>query len=53
MAIRTSHHDLAKDPNNIEKIVKVDLPDIAFVSSSAKDADADADDKKPARVTPI
>ena len=33
MAIRTSHHDLAKDPNNIEKIVKVDLPDIAFVES--------------------
>ena len=33
MAIRTSHHDLAKDPNNIEKIVKADLPDIAFVES--------------------
>ena len=33
MAIRTSHHDLAKDPNNIEKIVKVDLPDIASVQS--------------------
>lgn len=33
MAIRTSHHDLAKDPNNIEKIVKVDLPYIAFVES--------------------
>lgn len=33
VAIRTSHHDLAKDPNNIEKIVKVDLPDIASVQS--------------------
>ena len=33
MAIRISHHDLAKDPNNIEKIVKADLPDIAFVES--------------------
>ena len=33
MAIRTSHHDIAKDPSNIEKIVKVDLPDIAFVES--------------------
>ena len=33
MLIRTSHHDIATDPNNIEKIVKVDLPDIAFVES--------------------
>lgn len=27
--IHTSHHDLAKDPNNLTKIVKVDLPAIA------------------------
>lgn len=33
MMVRTSHHDLAADPNNIQKIVKVDLPDIAFVES--------------------
>lgn len=33
MAIRTSHHDLAADPNNIKKIVGVALPDIAFVES--------------------
>jgi hypothetical protein len=33
LVIRTSHHDLAADLNNIEKIVKVDLPDIAFVES--------------------
>jgi|GEM_PF-4082757 len=33
MIIRTSHHDLAVDPINIEEIVKVDLPDIAFVES--------------------
>ena len=26
--IYTSHHDLAEDPNSIEKIVKVDLPNI-------------------------
>lgn len=30
MIIRSSHHDLAVDPINIEEIVKVDLPDIAF-----------------------
>lgn len=29
LIIHTSHHDLAKDPNNITKIVKVDLPSIA------------------------
>ena len=28
-----SHHDLAKDPYSVEKIVKVDLPDIAHVES--------------------
>ena len=33
LVIRTSHHDLAAAPDNIEKIVKVDLPDIAFVES--------------------
>jgi hypothetical protein len=33
MLIRTSHHDLAADPNNIESIIGVDLPDIAFVES--------------------
>lgn len=27
--VHTSHHDLAKDPNNLTKIVKVDLPAIA------------------------
>ena len=27
--IHTSHHDLAKDPNNLTKIIKVDLPSIA------------------------
>lgn len=27
--IHTSHHDLAKDPNNLTKIIKVDLPAIA------------------------
>ena len=27
--IYTSHHDLAKDPNNLARIVKVDLPSIA------------------------
>lgn len=27
--IHTSHHDLARDPNNLTKIVKVDLPAIA------------------------
>ena len=34
MAIHTSHHDLARDVNNLEKIVKVDLPDIAYSESS-------------------
>ena len=33
IAIHPSHHDLARDANNIEKIVKVDLPDIAFSES--------------------
>lgn len=33
MMIRNSHHDLAADPNMIEKIVKVDLPDIASCES--------------------
>ena len=33
MVIRTSHHDLAAAPDNIEKIVKVDLPEIASVES--------------------
>ena len=34
MAIYPSHHDLAQDANNLEKIVKVDLPDIASFESS-------------------
>ena len=34
MAIHSSHHDLAQDANNLEKIVKVDLPDIASFESS-------------------
>lgn len=34
MAIYPSHHDLARDANNLEKIVKVDLPDIATSESS-------------------
>ena len=34
MAIHPSHHDLAQDANNLEKIVKVDLPDIAYSESS-------------------
>ena len=34
MAIHSSHHDLAQDANNLEKIVKVDLPDIAYSESS-------------------
>ena len=34
MAIYPSHHDLAQDANNLEKIVKVDLPDIAYSESS-------------------
>ena len=33
MIIYPSHHELAADPYNIEKIVKVDLPDIASVQS--------------------
>ena len=33
LLIRTSHHDLAAAPDNIEKIVKVDLPEIASVES--------------------
>lgn len=28
-----SHHDLARNPKNIEKIVKIDLPDIAHCES--------------------
>ena len=34
MSIRTSHHDLAQDANNLEKIVKINLPDIAYSESS-------------------
>lgn len=34
MAIHSSHHDLAQDANNLEKIVKVNLPDIASSESS-------------------
>lgn len=33
MIIYPSHHELAADPYSIEKIVKVDLPDIASVQS--------------------
>lgn len=33
LVIRTSHHDLAAAPDNIEKIVKVDLPEITSVES--------------------
>ena len=33
-AIYPSHHDLAQDANNLEKIVKVNLPDIAYSESS-------------------
>lgn len=33
LVIRTSHHDLAAAPDNIEKILKVDLPEIASVES--------------------
>lgn len=33
MIIYPSHHELAADPYCIEKIVKVDLPDIASVQS--------------------
>ena len=28
-----SHHELAEDPNNLDKILKVDLPDVANVES--------------------
>ena len=34
MALYTSHHALARDVNKLEKIVKVDLPDIAYSESS-------------------
>lgn len=34
MAIYPSHHDLARDANNLDKIVKVDLPAIAYSESS-------------------
>lgn len=34
MIIYPSHHELAADPYSIEKIVKVDLPDIASVQTS-------------------
>ena len=34
LAIYPSHHDLGQDANNLEKIVKVDLPDIAYSESS-------------------
>ena len=33
MIIYPSHHELAADPYSIEKIVKVDLPDIASVQA--------------------
>ena len=33
MIIYPSHHELAADPYSIEKIVKVDLPDIASVQT--------------------
>lgn len=33
MMLVPSHHDLAKDPSQIRKIVKVDLPGIAYVES--------------------
>ena len=33
LVIRTSHHDLAAAPDNIEKILKVDLPEITSVES--------------------
>lgn len=33
LVIRTSHHDLAAAPDNIEKILKVDLPEIDSVES--------------------
>ena len=34
MVTHPSHHDLAQDANNLEKIAKVDLPDIAYSESS-------------------
>ena len=33
MIIYPSHHELAADPYSIEKIVKVDLPDVASVQT--------------------
>lgn len=33
MVMSPSHHDLASDPYAVEKIVKVDLPDVARVES--------------------
>lgn len=39
MVVHDSHHELAEDPNNIEKIVGVDLPDII---SSESDDDSDS-----------
>ena len=33
MIVHESHHELAKDPNNLEKIVKIDLPDIESCES--------------------
>ena len=33
MIICPSHHELAADPCSLEKIVKVDLPDIASVQT--------------------
>lgn len=33
LILHTSHHDLAKDPNNLSRIVKVDLPSIAEAES--------------------
>lgn len=33
LILHTSHHDLAKDPNNLSRIVRVDLPSIAELES--------------------
>jgi hypothetical protein len=33
LILHTSHHDLARDPNNLSRIVKVDLPSIAEAES--------------------
>ena len=33
MIVHESHHELAEDSNNLEKIVKVDLPDIESCES--------------------